>query len=120
MPVSILDYVKSIVGDKPDYPAGDFSRCGVDMLGGCERCHATVAAYNAYPATSGYWRCADCIGDDGYETVAAFRDREFSNSNCPGCGAPDSISETPITVSERTEGYVLKCAECDLSWISTP
>ena len=25
---------------------------------------ATIACYNAYPSTSGYWRCADCIGDD--------------------------------------------------------
>jgi hypothetical protein len=117
MPVTILDYVKSIVGDKPEYSAGDFSRNGVEMLGGCERCHATIAAYNAYPATSGYWRCADCIGDDGYDTVTAFQAAEFSR--CPGCGAPDSIYETPITVSERTYGYVLKCAECDLSWINT-
>lgn len=81
MPITILDYVKSVVGEKDQYTADDFYSNGVDLLGGCERCHATIAAYNAYPATSGYWRCADCIGDDGYATVTAFKEAEGSNAN---------------------------------------
>ncbi len=72
MSITILDYVKSIVGDKPAYDAGDFYRNGVDMFGGCEICHAQIACYNAYPSTSGYWRCADCIGGTGYPAVADF------------------------------------------------
>jgi len=48
---------------------GDYYDVGLDMLGGCQRCGASIAAYNAYPSKSGYWRCEDCIGDDGYETV---------------------------------------------------
>ena len=72
MPITILDYVKSVVGDKDLYTAEDCLATGVDILGGCQGCHATIAAYNAYPSTSGYWRCADCIGDDGYATVADF------------------------------------------------
>lgn len=72
MPISILDYVKSIVGDKDTYPAADFYDNGVEMLGGCERCHATIGPWNAYPSTSGYWRCAECIGGDGFVTVDGF------------------------------------------------
>ena len=72
MPITILDYVKSVVGDKDLYTAEDCLACGVDILGGCQGCQATIAVYNAYPSTSGYWRCADCIGDDGYATVADF------------------------------------------------
>ena len=64
MPITILDYVKSVVGDKDFYTAEDCLISGVDIIGGCQACAATIAIYNAYPSTSGYWRCADCIGDD--------------------------------------------------------
>ena len=72
MPITILDYVKSVVGDKDLYTAEDCLASGVDILGGCQGCHAVIGCYNAYPSTSGYWRCADCIGDDGFATVADF------------------------------------------------
>ena len=72
MPITILDYVTSIVGDKPAYPAEDFYSNGVAMLGGCQCCDAMLGGYNAYPSTSGYWRCADCIGDTGFATIAEF------------------------------------------------
>ena len=72
MPITILDYVKSVVGEKDSYPAEDFSRLGVAIVGGCEGCTATIAAYNAYPSTSGYWRCADCINDNGFATVEEY------------------------------------------------
>jgi len=48
---------------------GEFYRVGVDIMGGCSGCHATLAAYNAYPSKRGFWMCADCIGDSGYATV---------------------------------------------------
>ena len=63
MPITILDYVKSVVGDKDFYTAEDCLISGVDIIGGCQGCAATIAIYNAYPSTSGYWRCAGCIGD---------------------------------------------------------
>ena len=71
-PITILDYVKSQVGDKDSYSAEDFHRAGADIMGGCEGCAATLAGYNAYPSRSGYWRCADCIGNTGFATVAEF------------------------------------------------
>ena len=113
MAITIFDYVKSIAGDKDDYPAADFHRCGVDMLGGCERCHATLAPWSAYPSTSGYWRCAGCIGSDGYDTVTGFVNAEFSR--CPGCGAPDSIRETRVA-GETTNAYALTCDWCGRTW----
>jgi hypothetical protein len=45
---------------------------GLDMLGGCVVCEASIASYNGYPSKSGYWKCADDIGEDGFDSVAAF------------------------------------------------
>jgi hypothetical protein len=47
----------------------EFERVGLPILGGCEGCYATIAAYNAYPSKSGFLRCDDCIGDAGFATV---------------------------------------------------
>ena len=116
MPITILDYVKSVVGDKDLYTAEDCLASGVDILGGCQGCHATIAAYNAYPSTSGYWRCADCIGNDGYATVADFT--APAPATCPACGTTDNISETRITTGERTEEYALECGDCGEVWPS--
>ena len=116
MPITILDYVKSVVGDKDLYTAEDCLASGVDILGGCQGCHATIAAYNAYPSTSGYWRCADCIGNDGYATVAAFTASASAPAACPSCGTTDNLSETRITTGERTEEYALECGDCGEVW----
>ena len=51
MPITILDYVKSVVGDKDIYTAEDCLTSGVDIIGGCQACAATIAVYNAYPST---------------------------------------------------------------------
>ena len=116
MPITILDYVKSVVGDKDLYTAEDCLASGVDILGGCQGCHATIACYNAYPSTSGYWRCADCIGNDGYATVAAFTAHETAIVTCPSCGNADNLSENRVTTGERTEGYALECGDCGETW----
>ncbi|MGH3177766.1 MAG: hypothetical protein ACRDPF_28305 [Streptosporangiaceae bacterium] len=118
MPITILDYVRTVVGDKDTYSAEDFSRNGVGMTGGCQLCAATIACYNAYPSTSGYWRCADCIGHDGFATVADFKACTFTVEACPGCGTTDNISETRITTSERHEEYALECGDCGEVWQS--
>jgi hypothetical protein len=64
------------IKDLAEYRAGkelesmaDYNAVGLPMLGGCEVCEASIACYNAYPTESGYIRCADCVGDTGYETV---------------------------------------------------
>ena len=116
MPITLLDYVKSVVGDKDIYTAEDCLASGVDILGGCQGCHATIAAYNAYPSTSGYWRCADCIGDTGFVTVTDFKNHPSAITDCPFCGNADTISETRVTVGERAEGYALECGDCGEVW----
>jgi hypothetical protein len=115
MPITILDYVKSVVGDKPIYTAEDCLASGVDILGGCQTCAAMIAAYNAYPSTSGYWRCADCIGDTGFATIADFTTRTAVTS-CPSCGNTDTISETRITTSEHDGEHALECGDCGEVW----
>ena len=116
MAITILDYVRSVVGDKDLYTAEDCLTSGVDIIGGCQGCQATIAAYNAYPSTSGYWRCADCIGQDGFATVADFTAYEATIVACPACGNADTISEIRMTTAERAEGYALECGECGETW----
>ena len=117
MPITILDYVKSVVGDKDFYTAEDCLASGVDILGGCQGCQATIAACNAYPSTSGHWLCADCIGNDGYATVADFTAaHEAAIVACPACGNTDNISENRITTGERAEEYALECGDCGEVW----
>ena len=111
MPITILDYVKSVVGDKDFYTAEDCLTSGVDILGGCQGCQATIAVYNAYPSTSGYWRCADCIGTGGFATVADFTAHDTATAACPACGGTGNLSETRITTGERAEGYALDCGQ---------
>ena len=111
MAITILDYVKSVVGDKDLYTAEDCLASGVDILGGCQGCQATIACYNAYPSTSGYWRCAGCIGDDGFATVADFTAHETAAAACPACGSTGNLSETRITTGARAEGYALDCGQ---------
>ncbi len=115
MPVTILDYVKSVVGDKDLYTAEDCLASGVDILGGCQGCHAVIGCYNAYPSTSGYWRCADCIGEDGYATVADFT-ASLTVVTCPSCRNAVTISETPATSGEHAEEYALECGDCGEVW----
>ena len=116
MPITILDYVKSVVGDKDLYTAEDCLASGVDILGGCQGCQATIAVYNAFPSIAGYWRCADCIGGDGFATVADFIAHEAAIVTCPACGNAETISETRVTIGEHAEGYVLECGDCGEVW----
>lgn len=69
MPVTIMQLAEHRLG-RPASTGGDFIEARLPIMGGCEVCGATVAAYNSCPSKSGYIRCAnDCIGDDGWEDV---------------------------------------------------
>ena len=118
MPITILDYVTSVVGDKDIYTAEDCLASGVDILGGCQGCHATIAAYNAYPSTSGYGRCANCIGHDGFATVADFKDHHSAATACPVCGNTDTISEIHIATFDDEHDPALECGDCGAVWQS--
>ncbi|MEV2222726.1 hypothetical protein AB0E01_22940 [Nocardia vinacea] len=74
MAVSILDYVKSKVGEKETYSMGDFMDNNVPMLAGCEVCSASLGPYNSFPAHGGYIRCGDHVGDQGFVSVQDFED----------------------------------------------
>jgi hypothetical protein len=52
---------------------GAIEATGLPFMGGCQRCGACIAAYNACPSTTGYLMCAEgCIGDEGFPTAKAF------------------------------------------------
>lgn len=67
--VTILELAEHRLGRHARNGA-DFADAGLPIMGGCERCGATVAAYNSHPSRSGYLRCGGCIGDDGWTDVA--------------------------------------------------
>ena len=92
MPVTILECAVAH-GAKPG-PDGSFTvqainTAGFHFIGGCVACHTTLAAYNAYPSQGGFWCCADCIGEHGFNTVQEFdasrieSDKQF-NEFCYG------------------------------------
>ena len=59
--------------DSGGYRGDQYTARGYALLAGCEGCGATLAPYNAYPSTSGFIRCRDCLGaDNGYPSVADF------------------------------------------------
>jgi rubrerythrin len=118
MPITILDYVKSVVGDKNLYTAEDCLASSVDILGGCQGCHAVIAVYNAYPSTSGYWRCADCIGEDGFASVTDFTAHEAAITACPCCGNTGTVREIRLITAQRGQEHALECRDCGHLWRS--
>ena len=46
-----------------------FAAVDLCIMGGCYRCEATIAAYNAYPTRTKFWTCAECVGEDGFHTA---------------------------------------------------
>jgi hypothetical protein len=74
-----------------------FAEAGLAILGGCEVCRATLAAYNACPSKSGYWRCLNgCIGDAGWDDVAQASRDIFESEQT----APDEYEEDPYPDSD--------------------
>ena len=73
-PVSIWDVAVSrgVSADSGGASLMDFWRVGLEMIGGCETCGASISAGGAYPSKSGFWRCRDCIGDSGFASVPDF------------------------------------------------
>lgn len=58
----------------------EFERVGLPMMGGCQGCGASIAAYNAYPGTNGYLVGGCCRGQfDIFETVDEFELWCYSN-----------------------------------------
>lgn len=81
MSVTILDVAKSRgvrIEKDGSVTMGSMNDVDLAIFGGCLTCEASIAAYNAYPSRSGYWCCADCVGDFGFKTVEAFE--EFASA----------------------------------------
>ena len=74
--ITILDLaifrgVKVKEGDTVGVSAGDIEDVGLPFMGGCQRCGACIAAYNAAPTSTGFLMCADgCAEGVGYDTVS--------------------------------------------------
>lgn len=67
-PITIIAAACAVLG-RDASTGSDFEEAGLPMAGGCEKCAASVAAYNSCPSKSGKIRCLDCIGEDGFTTV---------------------------------------------------
>lgn len=75
-PPTILDIAKAR-GVEEDENGGingaEFARVGLPLMGGCQVCNATIAAYNAYPGINGYLVGSCCVEEvEVFETIAAF------------------------------------------------
>jgi hypothetical protein len=105
--ITLLDYLSERTS-----PSGTGSGpvCDVPVPGGSERCHTAITSHNAYFARFGTLRCADCIGDDGFATVA---DLELFGQTgtlpCSGCGHPVQ----PSNVSPDGISSTYQCPACD-------
>jgi hypothetical protein len=72
MAITILElaiFRGAVIDSDGGMQGGEIERVGLPFIGGCQRCGACIAAYNASPSQTGYIMCsAGCIGDVGYET----------------------------------------------------
>ena len=70
--ITILQLARAMGAEETEDGAingSEFERLGLPMLGGCQVCQATIAAYNACPTTTGYLSCTNCVETEGYATV---------------------------------------------------
>jgi len=67
-PITIAQLANFMLGREAK-TLGDFAAVRLAIMGGCGGCGASISAGNAYPSKGGYWRCEDCIGDQGFSTV---------------------------------------------------
>ena len=67
--VTIKELAEHRLG-RPAVSGGDFDEANLAILGGCEICGASIAAYNGCPSKTGFWRCLHgCIADQGWTDV---------------------------------------------------
>jgi hypothetical protein len=99
-PITVLMLAEFILG-REARTGQDFADAGLPMLGGCELCGATIAAYNASPSRSGYLRCAEgCIGDLGFDTVEAAAYFLFPELFCEHCSKSVAVCSCPLNDRE--------------------
>jgi hypothetical protein len=109
--ITILDLALSRGAKEVDgrISGDEFNRLGLPIMGGCEYCGATIGAYNAYPSKSGYLRCSDCIGSDGFETTQEYE--EWEKPKCQTCADTERLINELGGISEL-ENYTYVCNEC--------
>jgi len=109
MPITLSDYISELASSSGSHldPGHDAS-----IPGGCERCHTAITSHNAYFARFGTLRCADCIDDDGFATVADLElFRQTGTLPCSGCGHPVQ----PSQVSPDGLSRIYQCRACGTS-----
>jgi hypothetical protein len=101
IPVTLSDYLSALAASASESHPGRGRDAAIP--GGCERCHTAITSHTAHFARFGTLRCADCIGDDGFATVADLElFRRTGTLPCSGCGqlaqpsqvSPDGLSAT--------------------------
>ena len=71
--ITILDVALARGVNEDNMTMGEFDRVGLPLMGGCQRCGACIAAYNASPSMTGYLMCArGCIDEQGFPSVKAY------------------------------------------------
>jgi hypothetical protein len=82
-PITLFDYICALASTTEPHHGPS---CDAAVPGGCERCHAALTSHTAYFARFGLVRCPDCIGNDGFATVADLElFRQTATLRCSGC-----------------------------------
>jgi Zn finger protein HypA/HybF involved in hydrogenase expression len=104
--ITLLDYLSELTSAS----GTDFGPiCDVPVPVGCERCHAAITSHNAYFARFGTLRCANCIGDDGFTTVADLKlFAQTGTLPCSECGHPVQ----PSSASPDGSSSAYQCPAC--------
>lgn len=87
-PVTFLDCATARLG-RPASTGSDFEEAGLEIIGGCRRCEATLSAGNGCPSRSGWWHCEGCLDlGDGYESTEEFW-RDWGDAAIVHLAGPD-------------------------------
>ena len=71
------------------------------IMGGCADCEASLGAFNAYPSTTGYLLCRDCLDGRGFLTWTHY------DLHCSGGRCYDRVeAPAPMWWDERIYSFV--------------
>jgi hypothetical protein len=106
IPITLLDYMSALSSSHKIHVGSGWNAV---VTRGCERCHTAITPHDAYFARFGLLRCRDCIGTDGFATIADLElFRQTATLPCNGCGQP----APPAEISPDGGSCTYHCRSC--------
>jgi hypothetical protein len=109
--LEIATILSARAGRKLPETGEDFDAVGIPILGGCHRCGAMLAAYNAHPQHNGYWACEACsrapiVTMREWDAIYGDEDEDEDEPYHPLCDHGDT---------ETVDGQK-HCIDCGMTW----